>query len=156
MQKKNVQLLIGRMFAAVIFSVSLFSFSSPAGADHFQIYIDKKLVLDQFVHLSTGVKVINLQPANYQSQLDVYYNHCGEMGKARTIVLKDQQDKVIKTLKFKDGNKFMSCSVSDFIDLKKKNNFPRIYLYYAAEQMPEPRLLANIVVNTENRSLTSK
>jgi hypothetical protein len=155
MQKRNLRFLAYSLLGIMV-SIAVFSFSAPSGADSFQIYLDKKLIVEDYVHLAKKVKTINIQAANHNSQLEVYYNHCGELGRSRTIVLKDNQNRILREFRFKDGNKFMTCKVSDFIDFKKKNPVPAINLYYSAQQSPEPRLLANILVNTTDKALAGK
>jgi hypothetical protein len=155
MQHKNLRFLAYGILGVIV-SLAIFSFGTPAGADNFQIYLDKKLVVQEFVHLIKKPQTINLQAAHQNSQIDVYYNHCGELGKSRTIVLKDNQNRVLREFHFKDGNKFMTCKVSAFVDFKKKDAIPAIHLYYAAKQSPEPRLLANIMVNASDKALAGK
>ena len=129
------------------FSTILFSFSSNWGGDSFQIYLNKKLVMKEFVHNATGTKSFNMDKASYDDQVEVYYSHCGQVGKNRAISLRDENNRVIKELHFADyngNNSGMSFKVSDFLNWDKRNGVDEVNIYYSAKELPNGRLLANI------------
>jgi len=136
-------------------SVVLFSFSSNWGGDSYQIYINKKLVMKEFVHNSTGAKSFSMDKATYDDQVEVYYSHCGQVGKNRTIALKDENNRLIKELHFADyagNNSGMSFKVSDYLNWEKRNGIDQVNIYYSAKELPGGRLLASIQLGQEAKA----
>jgi len=133
-------------------STVLFSFSSNWGGDSYQIYINKKLVMKEFVHNSTGAKSFTMDKASYDDQIEVYYSHCGQVGKSRAITIKDENNRLLKELHFADfsgKNSGMDFKVSDFINWDKRNGVDQLNIYYSAKELPGGRLLASITLGTE-------
>ena len=145
--------ITGTSLLMLSFCTMLLSFST-VGGDHFEIYLNKKLVVEQFVSQTSGVKSLVLKKSDANSQLDVYYSHCGKIGNDRTIVIKDGQKNVLKKLRFADGDdKFMSCKVKEILNVQK-NEDTRLYLYYSSKQLPEGKLLASIAGETVSNKTT--
>jgi hypothetical protein len=143
--KKLLRNSIGLVPLLAICSV-LSAFTDPKGGEGFEIYLDKKLVLQQFGSKMNTVKSIQLDPASGQSQLLVKYYHCGQAGKNRTITIKDAQNKILKEWHFANvykGNVDMSCSVKDILQLNA-SGVSRIDLYYSSSELPAGRLLTTI------------
>ena len=137
----------------LVVCASLFSFSPGMGGDRYQIYLNKKLLLEQFVSQTFEAKTLQLNQKDYNGQIDIYYSHCGETGKARNITIKDGQNQVLKEWHFSDGdNTAMTCKVKDILNLQGKNN--KLNLYYSSQQLPKGRLLASIVVVNDNKTAT--
>jgi hypothetical protein len=80
----------------------LFSFSTIHGGEGFEIYLNNKVVLQQFGSNMNNVKTLKLDQAVANDEISVRYHHCGRVGKNRTITIKDEQDKVLKQWKFSD------------------------------------------------------
>ncbi len=141
----------------VALSVTLFSFSVPKGGEGFRIYLDNKLVLQQFGSQMNDVKTISLDKKSSSGQLSVEYFHCGQIAKNRTIAIKDANNRTLKEWKFADvstGNvsftdPSMSCKVADIVSLQK-NNTGKLSLYYSSSELPKGRVLATIVSGTGN------
>lgn len=128
------------------FSAMLFSFSSPRGGDSFEVYINNKLVLQQFIARDKEVKNIVLQN-NPNDQIRISYSHCGTVGKDRSLIVKDDQNKVLKEWHFSNAtgaDNGMTCKVKDILDLKKGNT--TLKLYYSSKELSAGRLLASISV----------
>jgi hypothetical protein len=138
------------MLALLVICAGLFSFSSNMGGDHFEIFLNKKLVFREFVHMAKGIKSLELDKANPNATLDIYYGHCGQAGKSRSIIIKDAKDHVLKQMNFSDANKYMTCKVKDLISLQKKNNSNKIQLYYSSKELPKGKLLAAINLTNTN------
>lgn len=122
-----------------------FSFSAKKGGDSFQIYVDGKLIVEQFVHINKGVQSLQLGQLSSKEKIEVYYNHCGKIGKARTISIKSADNKTLKEWKFADTEKksFMTCKIQDILALQK-NKSSKLNLFYSSKELPEGRLLAVI------------
>ena len=69
--------------ATVILAISAttFSFSSGAGGEGFEIYLNNKVVLQQFGNDMKVVKTLRLDQTNENDELSVRYHHCGKVGK---------------------------------------------------------------------------
>lgn len=149
MQTINKKAVVAILFVA--FCATLSSFSPAPGGDKFEIYINKKLVVEHYVTHTTAAKTVTLFPGNYNNRIDVYYSHCGQTGKDRRIIVMDAQNKVIKKWEFANAsgdNRAMSLTGKDLMDLQKKNQ--TLQLYYASKELPEGRLLASVVSASSN------
>jgi len=129
----------------ILFCATLFSFSSKKGGDSFEIWLNGKRVLQQYVHVAKGVQTLQLTQASDNDKLDVYYNHCGQTGKSRLITIKDEKDRPLKVWKFTDatGNNAMSFKLKDILSLRKSKT-TKLSLFYSSHELPDGRLLAII------------
>ena len=139
--------IIGKTFALVAVAATLLSFSPNFGGEGFEISLNGKIVLQRFGKNMDDVKTLQLNPASPNDKLTIRYHHCGKVGKNRTVTIKDAQDQLIKTWRFKDVETAvggMSCSVQDIISLKKGNN--NVFkLYYSSSELPGGRLLTSVI-----------
>jgi hypothetical protein len=127
----------------------LFSFALPMGSHSVQVYLDSKLVIDQYIHSKANVPKLTLDPAEKYSQLIVKYNECGRTVTGRAIILKDDNNKVLKKWTFEGEStgyeESMSCSVKDIIALKPRE-INTMKLYYSSHEFPESQQIAHIVI----------
>jgi len=141
-----------KWLAGVALCATLFSFSAGMGGEGFEIYLNNKLVLQQYGSDMNTVKTLKLDQAADNDELSIRYHHCGRVGKSRTITIKDGQDKVLKQWKFNDvsdASASMSCKVKDILGLRSgKHN--TLKLYYSSSELPKGRLLTSIVAGTKN------
>ena len=130
----------------VMLCATLFSFSAKRGGDSFEIVLNGKRVLQQFVYVSKGVQTIQLTPTSDNDKLDIYYNHCGQIGKNRYITIKDDKDQPLKVWKIADAvdkNGAMSFKLKDILSLRK-NKTDKLNLFYGSSELPSGRTLATI------------
>ncbi len=116
-----------------------------AGVDSYQIYLNNKLVMKQFVTQPLSIASLQLDNAGANAKIVVFYNHCGVIGKGRSISIKDEHGTVLKEWKFADAegtDAGMQIPVNDILALQQKN--PRISLYYSSQQLPAGRMLTAI------------
>src|SRR5258706_10860555 len=135
----------------ILFSATLFSFSSKKGGDSFEVWLNGKRVLQQYVHVAKGVQTLQLAQASENDKLDICYNHCGQTGKSRYITIKDENNRPLKVWKFADAagsNMAMSFKLKDILSLKK-NKTDKLNLFYSSSELPNGRLLAIIVAENE-------
>ncbi|MGZ8537249.1 MAG: hypothetical protein ACXWV9_03250 [Flavisolibacter sp.] len=134
--------------------IFLFSFSGKRGGDSFQIYVDGKLVVEQYVSIAKGVQSLQLGQLSSKEKIEVYYSHCGKIGKSRVISIKSADNKTLKVLKFADTEKksFMTCQIKEILALQK-NKSAKLNLYYSSKELPEGRLLA--VINSAETKTAS-
>jgi hypothetical protein len=146
--------IAAKTLALLAVCATLFSFSTYRGGDSFKIYLNSTLVLEQHVAMKEGVKSFDLGKADKNDELSIYYSHCGQVGKGRTIAIKDENNKTLKEWKYADAssNKSgMTCKVGDIVNLQK-NKSGKLQLYYSSKEMPEGHVLASIVVADKNKT----
>lgn len=137
--------------AALIIAAGLFlsSFSTaPAGGEGFEIYLDKKLVMQRFGNQLKSVQELKLENANAQSELMIKYHHCGKVGKNRVIALKNGQNKTIREWRFENNAQPVSpmiCKVSEIINAGKASS-QKLILYYTSTEVPDGRTLATVSI----------
>lgn len=133
---------------AVLVCVLLSSFDSPPGGDSFTVYLNDKLLVQQYVHNKEKTKTISLQQASASDIIKVHYSHCGKMGIARNLFIKDQQNKTLKAWKFEDSNDgdkgSMKLQAGEVAKLQKGSANKTLSLVYSSEQLPEGFVLVHI------------
>ena len=135
----------------VLFCAVIFSFSPKTGGDSFEIWLNGKRILQQYVYIAKGVQTLALTSTSDNDKLDIYYSHCGQIGKSRYITIKDEKNKALKVWKFTDvtdKNAAMSFKLKDILSLRK-NKTDKLNLFYSSHELPDGRLLAIIVSGNE-------
>jgi len=139
--------IIGKSIAILAISVISLSFSSTFGGEGFQISLNGKVLLEQYGKDMDAVKNLELSKASPNDKITIRYYHCGRIGKGRVVTVKDINDKTVKEWRYRDPNapvSDMSCSVQDFLGLKKKSNI--LKLYYSSSELPDGRQLATVIL----------
>ena len=144
-RSKFIRLIV--LIALPLISCSYISF---AGGDHYKIYLNKKLVAEQFVAKATSALNLQLNESNYNDEITVYYSHCGVTGKSRTIMLKDDKGNTLKEWKFDDAENSdaMTIAAKEILQLKKDHG--TLNLYYTAKELPNGRVLASVNFGNKN------
>lgn len=136
-----------KLMIAVFVCALLSAFDTPPGGDTFTIYLNDKLLVKQFVHMKEKTKTISLQEASANDVLKIHYSHCGKMGVARNLIIKDQQNKTVKAWKFEDSSDgdqgAMIVNASDIGKIQKSAGGRLLSLVYSSEQLPEGIVLAS-------------
>lgn len=143
-----------RSMLFIMLCTLLFSFKGTFGGDSFEIYLNNKLVFQQFVSLKEGIKTFQLDQSSYNDQVNIYYSHCGKTGKARTIAIKDEQNNLLKEWHFNDAadnSQSMSCRAKELLDFQKKG-VSQINLYYSSKELPAGKLLATITLASDKKA----
>ncbi len=143
--KSHSKLIIAKSLLILV-CATLFSFSSKRGGDSFEIVLNGKRVLQQFVYASKGIQTIQLAQTSDNDKLDIYYSHCGQVGKNRYITIKNEKDQPIKVWKLADAvdkNGVMSFKLKDILSLRK-NKTDKLNLFYSSSELPAGRTLATI------------
>lgn len=141
----------------LVLCFGLLSFASKRGGDSFEIWLNGKRLIQQFVHVSNGVQTLQLTPTSENEKLDIYYRHCGQTGTNRYITIKDESDHALKVWKFTDANgsdAAMSIKVKDILSLKKNKN-SKLNIFYSSAELPKGRELASLALSGET-SIASK
>jgi hypothetical protein len=127
------------------------SFTAKAGGEGFEIYLNNKLILWQAVNKPFTLHSLQLDKANKDDQLVIYYHHCGSTGTDRTIVIKDDKGNTIKEWKFADAsgsnNKGMTIPVKELLQLEKNYSQTNLNIVYFSQQLPKGRALSAVQFN---------
>ena len=135
----------------LVSATSLFSFSEKMGGDSFEIYLNGKMLVQQYVTMNQGLKTLRVDQSQFNDDITFYYSHCGKTGRDRSITIRDSQNRVLKTWHFQNDDatrSAMNCKLKDIPGLQKTNN---LQLYYASSEIPDGRLLATLVIANENK-----
>ena len=132
-------------FTALALCMTLFCSAAVAGVDSYQIYLNNKLLMKQFVTQPLTLESLQLNHVGSKDVLVIYYSHCGAIGKGRVISIKDEHGVVLKEWKFADAtgsNTGMVIPAMEITALQKKG--AHLSLCYASQQLPEGRMLTSI------------
>lgn len=127
----------------------LTAFTAKAGLDSYEIYLNNKLILKQYVNQPLTLISLQLTQKNAADELVIYYSQCkapGKIGKNRSISVRDANGQTLKSWKFSDasGNKTaMVIPVKELLQLEKNNAGKELSLFYTAEGKSEGQMLAN-------------
>lgn len=148
--KKIISSSWANVLVGVALSAILFSFAPLPGAHSVQVYLDDKLVLDQYVNFKSDAPKLKLDPAEKYSQLIVKYNECGRTVTGRSLTLKDDHDNVLKNWRYEGASRgyseSMSCLMKDIIALKPKGT-NTMKLFYSSNDFSEGHQVAYLVIS---------
>ena len=148
MQSKSLKPIWVLLLATTM--ACLQSFTAKLGGEGFEIYLNNKLILWQAVNKPFTLHSLQLDKANKDDQLVIYYHHCGSTGKDRTIAIKDDKGNTIKEWKFADAsgsNKGMTIQVKDLLQLEKNYSQTNLNIVYFSQQLPQGRELSALKFN---------
>ena len=157
--KKIIQFSWVYSLIGVTLCALLLSFSIRPGAHRFQVYLDSKLLIDQYANSKMDAPKLLLDPAGNYSQLIVKYSECGRTVTDRMITIKDNHNKVLKEWRF-DGvtsgyKESMACQVKDITALLPKGS-NTLKLYYSSKEFPEGQQIAYLVIGSEMKAALNK
>ena len=149
MQSKSLKPIWVLLLATTM--ACLQSFTAKLGGEGFEIYLNNKLILWQAVNKPFTLYSLQLDKANKDDQLVIYYHHCGSTGKDRTIAIKDDKGNTIKEWKFADAsgsnNKGMTIPVKELLQLEKNYSQTNLNIVYFSQQLPQGRALSAVQLN---------
>lgn len=121
-----------------------FSFAKAPGGDRYRIYVDDKMLVEEYVggkQQETEHPLTLAKPAA-NGRLIVYYSHCGAVGQNRSIRLKDRSGNTLKEWKFADDQYFnMAIPLQELTQALGKATAS---LQYSAHQLDGARILASV------------
>ena len=144
--KKKSFLIVGLLLPISLFMAA---FIAPMGGEGYEIYIDNKLVIQQFGQQMKQVKNLQLNSSQVKSELNVKFFHCGMAGKSRVLELRTPGKKVLKQWQFanEDAKNFaITVPVKEILDLQKKAGTGTLHLFYSSKEAPEGRFLAGVTM----------
>jgi hypothetical protein len=136
-------------WAVVLLSTVLLlsAFTVIRGVDVYEIYLNNKLLLQQAANKPFTLQSLQLNKGNINDELVIYYNHCGESGRHRSIAIKDDKGNTIKEWKFTDANEVRSAMripVKELLQLDKSYAHSSLTIFYSAQQLPKGRTLSGL------------
>src|SRR5215210_90456 len=114
-----------KAFMLAVISSMIFAVTANAGVDSYSIYLNKKLLFKQSMDKPLTLQSLQLEKANPNDQLIIYYTQCHapkKTGSGRSIVVKDAEGRKIKEWKFEDAkgsDHAMIIPVNEMIALQK-------------------------------------
>ena len=95
--------LSGVLFSFSVKTVeAISSYKSNFGGEGFEVYLNDKLVLQQYGEKMNIVKTVELDQSAGNGELAIRYYHCGRPGKSRVVTIKDEKNVVLKEWRFGD------------------------------------------------------
>jgi hypothetical protein len=141
-----------------VLCVVLFSFAPLPGAHNYQVYLDGKLVLEQYADSRKEAPSLSLDPQAQVKELSIRYSECGRTVNARVISVKDDRGKLLKEWKFDGASKGfenpMTINVKDVVALKQKDS-NTLKLYYASREFPEGQQIASLKLVKDNKTASN-
>ena len=125
-------------------TIILVSFSTVPGGDSFKIYLNNKLVMQEHFYGRTETPRLLLN-SDSDEQVSVEFNNCNKSNTARKLIIKDGENKTVKTWNYADSPDLkdpMSFKVSEITALTEK--MQNLNLYYASNEVADGLLLAGI------------
>ncbi|MBK7680472.1 MAG: hypothetical protein WAU29_14675 [Chitinophagaceae bacterium] len=143
--------IMTKSMLALAICATLVSFRNKPGGEGFEIFLNNKVVVQQFGNDMSKVKNIQLTQSLAAGQLTIKYHHCGRIGKNRIVTVKDAHNKVLKEFNYADAATpvaVMTVNLKDLLNLMKGNN--QLKLYYSSSELPNGRMLVSISKSTIN------
>lgn len=135
-----------KLLTLVAVCATLFSFSGKIGGESFEIFLNGKLMIQQFQYQKEKVVAsLVLDPQAEQDEVKVTYNNCGQVDSDRMLTIRDEQNKAVKVWHFANAAA-MTWKVKEISTLNKKG---KLNLYYSSKELPKERLLAAVILGKE-------
>ena len=134
------------ILALTAICLTTFAFAKPGG-DHYEIYLNNKLLLKQYAYQPLTLQSLQLTKENMNDNLVIIYSHCGVTGKGRSIAIRNEKGTILKEWKFADAtgsNKGMTIPVKELLELEKQVHSDNLSLTYASQELPKGKVLASI------------
>ncbi|OOG72294.1 hypothetical protein [Algoriphagus sp. A40] len=147
MTKMTFKSALGSTLVLLALSLAMMAFTPMKGMDSYEISLNGKLIMKQYVNQPLNLRMLELENAQAQDQLSIRYTHCTIKGAGsdRTLVLKDEAGHVLKQWEFANNpkeNNAMSIRVGELLQLEKDHKDHRITLTYQANELKVGELLA--------------
>jgi hypothetical protein len=138
-----------KMFTLITLCVTAFGFTTKFGLDSYEIYLNEKLILKQYVNQPLSLRVLQLDKAKVSDQLRIRYTHCMMKGAGtdRSIILKDEIGNTLKKWDFANATGSdlnMTIAVKELLQLEKAHVDHQLSLSYTARELPKGETLAVI------------
>ena len=147
MKHKTFKQAFMQLFMLVALGFTVFGFTANLGLDSYEIYLNNKLILKQYVNQPLSLRKLQLEKANANDQLRINYKHChgNGVGTDRSIAIKDERGNTLKKWDFADGkgaNTNMIIAVGELSRLEREHANQDLSLHYASRELPKGEVLA--------------
>ncbi|WP_157962809.1 hypothetical protein [Chitinophaga deserti] len=142
------------LFSALTVLLGIFTFASlqaGGGRDSFKVYLNNKLIHEQYVGQEMQLDKLQLDESNLQDKLTFHYSHCGKIGTSRKLTVKDAAGKILREWKFTDAEgkqSGMAVPVKDLLALRQQN----VSFFYTATELPKGQLMASFRLHSSATS----
>ena len=151
--KKYCKQLV-KCLALTCFAAAILSFTSRAGGESYEIYLNNKLMCKQVNgKFICGENGLQLSRSNINDNLVITYNHCGRAGTGRTIAVKDENNRTLKEWKFAD-NSTITLPVKELLNLEKGSKRTLSVYYFSTQYLPKGRMLTSISLKEKDAAST--
>jgi hypothetical protein len=122
------------------------SFTARFGLDGYEIYLNNKLLLKQYVNQPLNLRVLNLDKAKETDQLQIVYRHCHKdngPGTGRSITLRDENGNTLREWHFTDASQ-MTIGIKDLLQAAKKAAGRELSLVYLSRELNKGEMLSSV------------
>lgn len=133
---KKIPLLAGLLIMASSFNLS-------PGGEGFEVYLNQKLMVQQYGNEMNHVSSLSLDRAAPSDKLVIKYYHCGRSGKNRIILVKDMNEKTVKTFRYPDTTPLTAMEVP-LKDIVTYKDYKPLKVFYSSDQLPKGRVLLEL------------
>ncbi|RYU91897.1 hypothetical protein EWM62_00180 [Mucilaginibacter terrigena] len=137
------------LFTLITLSFTTSGFTNRFGLDSYEIYLNNRLLMKQYVNQPLNLRVLQLEKTQQNDKLQIAYTHCINKGTGtgRAVALKDENGNTLHKWSFTNaagsGPK-MTIAVKDLLQLQKKNPGHELSLYYTAHELPKGEMISMI------------
>ena len=138
------KVLVCALLASALVSLS---FTARFGLDGYEIYLNNKLLLKQYVNQPLNLRVLNLDNAKETDQLQIVYRHCHKdngSGTGRSITLKDENGNTLREWDFTDAGQ-MTIGVKELLEAAKKAAGRQVSLVYLSHELNKGEMLSRVL-----------
>jgi hypothetical protein len=136
----------------------LFSFAPLPGAHNYKVFLDGKLIHEQYTDLKKEAPSVFINPQGDNKELSIRYSECGRTVNGRMLSVTDNSGKLLKEWKFDGESKGfenpMTIKVKDVIALKQKGS-NTLKLYYASREFPEGYQVASLKIGKDTNTASN-
>ena len=156
MKNSSIKQKVIRILSVFTVCFTLLNVQAKAGADGFEVYLNNRLIQKSWVGQQLDLKNLDLSKANVNDHLTILYTQChapGKVAKGRSLVVKDEQGKVLKEWKFDDSDNAklaMMIPVKDILALQTSNSEKSLTLCYQADNRPQPVVVASLKIKVKS------
>ena len=156
MKNSSIKRKLIRIIPILTFCFLLLNLRAKAGADGFEVYLNNQLIQKSWVGQKLDLKNLDLSKANANDHITIFYTQCnapGKVAKGRSLVVKDDQGKVLKEWKFDDSDNAlpgMIIPVKDILVLQTSNSEKPLTLCYQADNRPQPVVVASLKIKVRS------
>ena len=132
-----------KLFMLMACCLTLSAFTTRMGLDKYEIYLNSKLIMKQYVNAPLNLKMLQLDKAGNDDHLRIIYTHCTNkgVGTDRIIAIQDEKGNVLKKWTFENTEQAMEIPVKELVQVEKQNKNSRLSLHYAAQELHEGDML---------------